>query len=220
MNLSVFCITLFFFFVYFRPVNYETQKGSRIDSAAVKSMDANSWSDYENLDRNICKRNHQELIQSLIASKASETEAKAKKSVDDFAKLCALRDEDADLRRDVQREVTEKNELVKIERIIEEQKRRKMEAEKRQKDKAKRFQDKRSEMEKEHAKLCKSREEAEMEIEIQEDRYKTTRNEIKLLEKELSKKEGGWVDVGQLYCERGQMKRSYLKLAQVLAALM
>ena len=161
-------------------------------------MDANSWSVYEkNPDRSICKRSHlKELIQSLIASKASKTEAiEAKKSVDDFAKLCALRDENADFRADEQRVGTEKNKLVKIERNLEEEKRKKMEAEKRKKDKAKRFQDKRSEMEKEHAKLCKSREEAEREIEIQEDRYKTTRNEIKLLQKELSKKEGGWIDV-------------------------
>jgi len=185
----------------------KTPKGSRIDGAAIvelatavkKPMDTNSWSDivniYENLDRNICKRSHQGLIQSLIASKASETEATAKNSVDDFAKLCALRNENAEFKGDVWRVVTEKNELVKIERNLEEEKRRKMEAEKRKEDKAKKIQETRSEMEKEHAKLCESREEAKMEVGIQNDRYKTTRKEIKLLEKDLSKKEGGWLDV-------------------------
>lgn len=183
----------------------KTPKGSRIDGAAIvelaaaveRPMDTNSCSDidvYENLDRNICKRSYQVLIQSLIASKASETEAKAKKSVDDFAKLCALRDENADLRGDVQRVVTEQNKLVNILRNLEEAKRRKMEAEKRKKQKAKRIQETRSEMEKEQAMLCKSREEAELEIDIQGDQYKITRKEIKLLEKELSKKEGGWLD--------------------------
>jgi len=185
----------------------KTPKGSCIDGAAIvelaaavkKPMDANSWSDivniYETLDRNICKRSHQGLIQSLITSKATETEAKAKNSVDDFAKLCALRNENAEFKGDVRRVVTEKNELVKIERNLEEEKRRRMEAEKRKEDKAKKIQETRSEMEKEHAKLFKSREEANMEVGIQHDRYKTTRKEIKLLEKDLSKKEGGWLDV-------------------------
>ena len=178
----------------------KTPKGIRIDGTAIvelaaavkKPMDANSWSDDENLDRYICKRSHQGLIQSLIASKASETETKGKNSVDDFAKLCALQDEIAKFRGHVRRVVRPKMELVKIERNLEEEKGRRMEAEKRKEDKAKKIQETRSEMEKQYA---KSREEAEIETEIQKDLYFKIRKELKFLEKQLCMKKGGWLDV-------------------------
>ena len=181
----------------------KTPKGSRIDGAAIvelavavkRPMDANSWSYDENLDRNICKRSHQGLIQSLIASKANETEAKAKNSVDDFAKVCALRDEIAKFREDVHRVVTPKKELVEIERNLEEEKGRRMEAEKRKEDKAKQIQETRSGIEKQNAKLRKSLEEAGNETEIQSDLYFKTMKEMNFLEKELSMKEGGWLGV-------------------------
>ena len=188
----------------------KTPKGSRIDGAAIaelaagvkKSMDANSWSDtvniYQNLDRNICKRSHQGLIQSLIASKTSETEAKAKFSVDEFSKICALRNENAEFRGHVVQIVKEKNELVKIERNLEEEKSRGLEAEKRKEDRAKEIQETHSEKEKERAELWKSHEEVKVEIGIQTESYINTRKEITLLKKDLSKKEGGWLDlIGQ-----------------------
>lgn len=185
----------------------KTPKGSRIDGAAIVElaagvkipMDADSWSDivsiYETLDRNICKRSHKELIQALITSKASETEAKAMNFEDEFAKKCALRNENANFRQDLQRTVRAKNQLVNIERNLEEEKRRGVEAEKRKMDRARKIQETRTEMEKEHTKLWKFREEARVEIEFQTGRYKKTRKEIRFLEKDLSKKEGGWLDV-------------------------
>lgn len=185
----------------------KTPKGSRIDGAAIVElaagvkipMDANSWSDivsiYETLDRNICKRSLKELIQALITSKASETEARAMNFEDEFAKKCALRNENANFRQDLQRTVRAKNELVNIERNLEEEKRRGVEAEKRKMDRARKIQETRTEMEKEHTKLWKFREEARVEIEFQTGRYKKTRKEIRFLEKDLSKKEGGWLDV-------------------------
>jgi len=186
----------------------KTLRGSPIDGKGLvelavrlaETMNANSWPDFANVydavERNICKRSHVKLIEPLFAlMKAEEIEEKSSDALEAFKMECELEEEIGAAREDLQCITEERRKAEELERKAKEAERERLAAEKRKEEQEKKFQHELSIREDQIAKVKREKEAAELKEKNLKQLHEEQLRTIALLQRELSKKSGGWFDL-------------------------